>query len=181
MRQAGLPLVIINSARQQGNSFGERLQHAIQQVFEQGYEQVICLGNDAPGLTPATLRAAADALQHKAFVFGEATDGGVYLLGLHRHTLPALNFSAISWNTSLVFEELCQQTSPTATAILEPILADADNAAAILAFSSQRKLGRFADWLRTLLLATPSQFILDTSYTLQANAIHVGLRAPPFA
>lgn len=179
VQQAGLPLLLIDSSRQQGSCFGERLQHAFRQAFAQGYEKVICLGNDTPGLTPATLRAAADALQRQDFVFGQATDGGVYLMGMHRHTLPQLDFSAISWNTPLVFEELCQQTAAAATAILSPILADADTAEDILALSAQHTLGKFADWLRDVLFSVRSYVILYTSCTPQAAPAATGLRGPP--
>nr|WP_304608478.1 DUF2064 domain-containing protein [Pontibacter anaerobius] len=181
VQQAGLPLLLIDSSRQQGSSFGERLQHAFRQAFAQGYEKVICLGNDTPGLTPATLLSAADALQRQDFVFGQATDGGVYLMGMHRHTLPQLDFSAITWNTPLVFEELCQQTAAAATAILAPILADADTAGDVMALSAQRELGSFSDWLRNLLLSFRPYVILYTSCTPQAIPAATSLRGPPLS
>ncbi|WP_266206042.1 TIGR04282 family arsenosugar biosynthesis glycosyltransferase [Pontibacter kalidii] len=179
VQQAGLPLVIINSSEQQGSSFGERLQHAFSQAFAQGYDKIICLGNDTPGLTPKTLRAAAEALQQQDFVFGQATDGGVYVMGMHRHTLPQLNFSAISWNTSLVFEELCRQTATASTSILAPILADADSAEDLLVLSGHHALGKFAGWLRELLFSGKSYFRAYTSYLPQTTPAACGLRGPP--
>ncbi|PTX18422.1 hypothetical protein C8N40_106222 [Pontibacter mucosus] len=179
VQQAGLQLVIIDSSRQQGHTFGERLHHAFSQTFAQGYEQIICLGNDTPGLTPVTLRAAAEALQEQDFVFGQATDGGVYLMGMHCHTSPLLDFSAISWNTSLVFEELCEQTAAATTAILAPILADADNAEDILVLSVQHTLGKLAAWLRELLFAVRLFFTAYTSCTPQTTPVATGLRGPP--
>ena len=181
VQQAGLPLVVIDSARQQGSTFGERLQHAFAQAFAQGYEQIICLGNDTPGLTPATLRQAAEALEQQDYVFGQATDGGVYLMGMHRHTFQQLDFSAISWNTALVFEELCQQTAAAYTAVLTPILPDADTCGDVLALSAQRSLGSFADWLRNLLLYFRPYFIHYTSCTPQAVPAATSLRGPPLS
>ncbi|CAM3659596.1 DUF2064 domain-containing protein [Pontibacter korlensis] len=179
VEQTGLPLVIIGSDKQQGNTFGERLQDAITQVWKRGYDSVICLGNDTPGLTPATLRAAADALQQHSFVFGKATDGGVYLMGMHRHTLPQLNLKAISWNTSLVFEELQQQTLSASTTILAPVLADADNAEDILSLSADYALGPLVIWLRTLLCFTKAPFIPSVSFSPLAIPAATGLRGPP--
>ncbi|TPE46354.1 TIGR04282 family arsenosugar biosynthesis glycosyltransferase [Pontibacter mangrovi] len=179
VQQAGLPLLLIDSSKQQGSTFGERLQHAFGLAFAQGYEKVICLGNDTPGLTPATLRAAAEALHGQDFVFGQATDGGVYLMGMHRHTLPQLDFSAISWNTALVFEELCLQTAAAATAILAPILADADSAEDILILSAQRSLGKFAAWLRELLFSCRLHITDYTFCQLQAIPAATALRGPP--
>lgn len=179
VQQAGLQLVVIDSSRQQGHTFGERLHYAFLQAFAEGYENVICLGNDTPGLSPKILRAAADALQQQDFVFGQATDGGVYLMGMHRHTLPLLDFSAISWNTSLVFEELCQQTALATTAILAPILADADNAGDILILSAKHTLGKLAAWLCELLVAVRLYFTDYTSHLPLATPAATGLRGPP--
>jgi hypothetical protein len=83
-RLSGLPVVWISEREQRGDDFGARFSDAIGQVFAQGYEAVICIGNDSPGLRPAHLQEAARQLQAQPLVLGPATDGGVYLLGLRR-------------------------------------------------------------------------------------------------
>lgn len=100
-------------------------------------------------------------------------------MGMHRHTLPLLDFSAISWNTSLVYEELCQQTDTASTTILAPILADADSAEDILALSGHHTLGKLAAWLRELLFAVRLYFTVYASCLPLATPAATSLRGPP--
>ncbi|OZA93894.1 MAG: hypothetical protein B7X57_03425 [Erythrobacter sp. 34-65-8] len=63
----------------------------------------IVIGSDCPGLTPAVLQAAADALTTDPMVIGPASDGGYYLLGYNADA--AFTFSDMPWSTPAVFEE----------------------------------------------------------------------------
>lgn len=63
----------------------------------------IVIGSDCPGLTPAILRAARDALETAAAVIGPASDGGYYLLGYREEAEFA--FQDMEWSTPRVFEE----------------------------------------------------------------------------
>jgi hypothetical protein len=42
-----LPYFISDESTQQGDSFGDKLSHAIQSVLDRGYDKVIVLGNDS--------------------------------------------------------------------------------------------------------------------------------------
>ncbi|QNF35263.1 DUF2064 domain-containing protein [Adhaeribacter swui] len=179
VQQAGLPLIVIDSAKQKGETFGERLQHAVQQVVNAGYEQVICLGNDSPGLTPGLIRLAAAKLQHQDFVFGRAADGGVYLIGLRQPTLSKLNFATIPWHTAQVFQELCRQTNLCRVTLLAPILADADDQAALQGISNTFTTVRFFKILRSLLQLVRAFVPSFTPLFVAARLTCQGLRAPP--
>lgn len=108
-RQTGLPLLVIDSKQQQGQGFGQRFANALQQAFDQGYERVIALGNDCLQLAPEHLLQAEKGLQMAPIVLGPATDGGIYLLGLHRHAFDPISlidrpgssqaYSAACWAT----------------------------------------------------------------------------------
>ncbi|MFB0612481.1 TIGR04282 family arsenosugar biosynthesis glycosyltransferase [Aurantiacibacter poecillastricola] len=63
----------------------------------------ILLGADIPGLAPAHLNAAANALEEVPAVIGPASDGGYYLLGF-REELPFL-WSEMPWGGDRVLEE----------------------------------------------------------------------------
>ncbi|HTJ88847.1 MAG TPA: TIGR04282 family arsenosugar biosynthesis glycosyltransferase [Acidocella sp.] len=61
---------------------------------------VILLGADAPDLSPAHLRAAAEAVRRGQVVIGPAEDGGYWLLGL---PMPALFlFDTMPWSTDVL-------------------------------------------------------------------------------
>ncbi|MDH5609952.1 MAG: DUF2064 domain-containing protein, partial [Cyclobacteriaceae bacterium] len=79
-------LPVITCYQQSGNSFGERFVNALEQAFAQGYQYVIAIGNDSPLLTSQTLRTTASLLRENDLVLGPSTDGGVYLIGIARHT-----------------------------------------------------------------------------------------------
>ena len=179
VRQAGFPLIVIDSTRQRGETFGERLQHAIQQVLDAGYEHVICLGNDSPELTPRLLQLAAAKLQQQDFVFGEALDGGVYLMGMRRATFTKLNFAAVSWQTAQVFQELVRQTALNRVTVLTPILVDADHRAAVQSISNTVSLGRFSRILQALLPLEQPSFARFISLLLAVLMATPGWRAPP--
>ena len=83
------------------------------------------IGADAPDLTPALLRNAADALLHAPAVIGPAEDGGYWLLGLS--TAVDGVFEGIDWSTDAV----CAQTTARLAAaginpVVLPVLADCD-------------------------------------------------------
>lgn len=63
---------------------------------------VLLIGADCPDMTPAHLRAAADAMATEPAVIGPAEDGGYWLLGL---AAPAPVFGGIDWGTSQVFAQ----------------------------------------------------------------------------
>ena len=67
---------------QRGQDLGERMQHAIAWAFAQGATKVCLIGSDLWTLTPTDLEDAFKALDDHPVVWGPATDGGYYLIGL---------------------------------------------------------------------------------------------------
>ncbi|NGP88677.1 TIGR04282 family arsenosugar biosynthesis glycosyltransferase [Fodinibius halophilus] len=88
---------------QQGNGLGERMSHAFQHAFSEGFEQVVLIGSDCAELKEKHLRKAFRTLQNVDVVIGPSKDGGYYLLGMKEY-LPGL-FENIEWSTSQVFKE----------------------------------------------------------------------------
>ena len=77
----------------------------------------LIIGADAPDLTPALLRRAANALNDTAAVIGPAKDGGYWLIGLAR-PVPGV-FKGIDWGTDKVS---AQTKARLAAAGIEPVL-----------------------------------------------------------
>ena len=63
---------------------GQRLAEAFENSFRAGSSASIIIGSDCPALTSEVLAAAFDSLRTNPVVFGPATDGGYYLVGLTR-------------------------------------------------------------------------------------------------
>jgi hypothetical protein len=87
---------------QGGGDLGVRLQAAFADAFAEGNGPVLILGSDCPWVTPKDLTDAIHALNagEADAVFGPATDGGYWLVGLNR-LLPGL-FDDIPWSTERV-------------------------------------------------------------------------------
>ena len=83
------------------------------------------IGADAPDLTAALLRDAADALRHSPAVIGPAEDGGYWMLGL-RGDVPCI-FEGIDWGTDAVFAQTAARLAEAGIApTILPTLADCD-------------------------------------------------------
>jgi rSAM/selenodomain-associated transferase 2 len=75
---------------------------AFTEAFEGGMRRVVLVGTDIPGIRPAHLAKAFQALRRKDVVIGPARDGGYYLIGLRR---PARElFEGIPWGSREVLE-----------------------------------------------------------------------------
>ena len=106
--QTGLPYFVMASDQQKGRSFGERFTHAIQSVFDKGFDKVIAVGNDCLTLTKRRLSEAEKALQTTRLVLGPAQDGGVYLFGIHKSIFDPKKLEALPWQKSNLFQAIGQ-------------------------------------------------------------------------
>ncbi len=81
---------------------GRRMEGAFAQSFDRGMKRVVLIGTDCPGIRPAHLAKAFQALKASDAVLGPANDGGYYLIGLRR---PARGlFEGIPWGSGEVLE-----------------------------------------------------------------------------
>ena len=102
----GIPYFHFTEKEQVGNTFGERYIHAIKKLFSRGYEGVITIGNDTPGLTSGHLQTAYSMLQMDRAVLGPSLDGGFYLLAIPKSSFSEQDFSSVSWKTAGVFRQM---------------------------------------------------------------------------
>lgn len=82
---------------------GQRMAGAFADSFREGSPATVIIGSDCPTLTPETLAAAFESLRTNPVVFGPATDGGYYLVGLTR-LVPEL-FQGVAWGTETVLDQ----------------------------------------------------------------------------
>jgi len=90
---------------QRGNGFGERLEHAVEDLFAIGFASVCLIDSDSPTVPSEFYMAAARLLSMHGdrVVLGPSEDGGYYLIGMkqnHRRL-----FQNIDWSTERVFEQ----------------------------------------------------------------------------
>jgi uncharacterized protein len=88
---------------QPAGDLGDRMCGAFRSAFEQGYQSVMIVGTDCPGLTTDFMAQGFASLQNYMVTIGPAIDGGYYLIGLQQ-LVPEL-FQGITWSTATVFSE----------------------------------------------------------------------------
>jgi uncharacterized protein len=106
---------------QRGRTFAERLAGALADARALGFEQIVVVPGDVPGLRVRHLRAAFARLRSFSTVLGPSPDGGVYLLGVRGDFSPLL--AGVPWRTPRVFNTLLANAGRAAVL---PALADVD-------------------------------------------------------
>lgn len=108
IKSSGLASFSVDCSQQVGSTFGERYLNAMQMVFDQGFDQVISIGNDTPHLKLAHLTKAVAALENNDMCFGPSKDGGFYLWGLKKSCFSKQKFASFSWQKSSLLAEFKQ-------------------------------------------------------------------------
>lgn len=107
VEKTGFPYFHVSEEQQIGATFGERFTHAIQYVFDQGYESVITVGNDTPHLNAKHIIDASAHLTSGKLVIGPSADGGFYLMGLHASFFNSKALIDLPWQSSGLYRSIC--------------------------------------------------------------------------
>lgn len=114
-----------NKFVQEGDSLGERMKNAFEQVFALGATEAVIIGSDCPQLTSEIMEDAFTILDNKDVCIGPANDGGYYLLGMKK--LHAFLFEGKQWSTDSVFGDTVINLKENALSFgLLPQLSDVD-------------------------------------------------------
>lgn len=120
---------------QEGNDLGERMKNAFNSSFTAGYEKIVIIGTDCPGINKSILENAFMALNNLDIVIGPATDGGYYLLGMKKE-YPFL-FQNIEWSTDKVLQQTIDLCSKNRLSyFLLPELSDIDEEKDLIHFKT---------------------------------------------
>lgn len=179
--ESGLDVVWMDEKKQNGNSFGQRYANAFQELFNQGYTNVLSIGNDCPDLTAAEINYSVKKLEQNNFVIGPSKDGGAYLIGIQKQAFTAEQFCWLPWEKDSLYEELLLHgRRNNATIFSLAILSDLDQVADIFEFAHRQIHSVIAQFiffhLRENQLPNFRQS-KDITSTLH-NTLHV-LRGPP--
>ncbi|MGY8953989.1 MAG: TIGR04282 family arsenosugar biosynthesis glycosyltransferase [Flavobacteriales bacterium] len=79
---------------------GERITHSFKENFEEGFQNILCIGSDCIELTSEIINEAFEKLKSNDVVIGPAKDGGYYLIGMKKLHAPL--FINKEWSTSNV-------------------------------------------------------------------------------
>ena len=117
---------------QRGETLGERLINAADELLSNGFESVCLINSDSPTLPREILDTAVSKLAQDGdrVVLGPSQDGGYYLIGLKR---PHRNlFERIAWSTADVLAHTIERAAEIHLAVETlPIWYDVDDAATL--------------------------------------------------
>lgn len=89
---------------QRGDDIGERMKHAFEKCFSDGFEAMILVGGDIPDMTGEIVKEGFAALKSSDAVIGPSHDGGYYLIGFRSGSFVPEVFTGISWGTDGVMK-----------------------------------------------------------------------------
>ncbi len=89
---------------QTGVTMSARIDKALTDVYDEGYEHVVVIGSDCIDLDERIIRLAFRQLDHFDAVLGPTRDGGAYLLGMSEFIPGVAKVSG--WGTSTLSAEL---------------------------------------------------------------------------
>lgn len=128
VKRSKLPYFLISEEEQKGETFGERYTNAIQFVYDQGFENVITVGNDTPQLQTSQLIETAKKLEENPIILGPSKDGGYYMMGLNKSQFNLETFLNLPWQTSQLTKRISRLLSARKIKIVFlKMLADIDN------------------------------------------------------
>jgi glycosyltransferase A (GT-A) superfamily protein (DUF2064 family) len=168
---------------QEGSSFGQRLENAIESLAQDGYQKIVIVGRDCPDLEPGDVLRAFALLKQHHLVLGPDHRGGCYLIGIHSSDREKLH--AIRWQQNTDFEEIHRRFAAFASIDL-PVKMDLDTLEDVRLLAASG--GKFCVLAKALLDATsqPPQAESDPHSTCtHEERIHWQLPPPasfyPFA
>ena len=88
---------------QSGNSLGERMSNAFNEVFKKDYYQVMIIGSDVPDISSQIIMESFNYLESSDIVISPSDDGGYSLLGMKKPY--NFLFDDIEWSTDNVFKQ----------------------------------------------------------------------------
>jgi glycosyltransferase A (GT-A) superfamily protein (DUF2064 family) len=95
---------------QDGVSFGQRLENAVESLAKLGYREIVIAGRDCPDLELRDILRAFEELDRHALVLGPDHRGGCYLIGIHASD--RMKLRAVQWQRNTDFRALLKRFGP---------------------------------------------------------------------
>jgi hypothetical protein len=106
IQHAGFPVFHYHENNQKGETFGERIANAYQEVFSLGYDAIMAVGNDSPEIETINWNEIRDQLASGKCVIGPSLRGGAYLIGITQEAFDKERFQQLPWQTNKLLDAL---------------------------------------------------------------------------
>jgi len=176
-------LDVFETNKQQGRTFGERLANSMKALFQQGYQQLIVIGNDTPSLQKKHILQAHQLLQSQQVVVGPSIDGGIYLLGIQKAAFQFEAFAQLAWQTANLSTSLQTyiQQQQQQIVYLEQLqdIDDLQNLHEVLSILKNTNKTLYRIFYHCILMRSPLPTPSFLGYDLGYFSSNRSLRAPP--
>lgn len=111
--------------RQGGGDLGQRMQRVFDQMPR---GRVVLIGGDIPSIEKHHITRAFVALKNSDAVFGPATDGGYWLVGMRRTRSRIAPFDHVRWSSEYALKDTVDNIDLRAHVAFTDMLSDVDTA-----------------------------------------------------
>lgn len=183
LKQSGLPVFHFHEGNQCGQTFGERLANAYQQIFDLGYEGVIAVGNDTPELDRIDWKELCAALAAGECLIGPTFRQGAYLIGITADAFDQQDFAALPWQSGRLLQRLIHFcTTSKVKPVLLTTLRDVNTRADLKKLTKNALVDHPLGILIRQLLTAVKEILIKRSIALRLSLYllgHAHFRAPP--
>ncbi len=164
---------------QEGASFGQRLENAIESLAGLGYEELVIVGRDCPELGRNDIGDAFSLLRQHRLVLGPDHRGGCYLIGIHASDRE--NLQGIRWQRNTDCRQIFDRFRGQDVCKLAVKL-DLDSLSDVwLLFRSTSRWAIVSELLRASLLGHPSAPARDKLNSSVENQRELWQFPPPLS
>lgn len=165
--------------RQSGRGFAERFENAIETIARLGYDEIVAVGRDCPGLRALDIERAFAELASKKLVLGPDHRGGCYLIAFR--TIDRELLCDVRWNRNTDCAQLLQRAG-VAHVFLLPVKQDLDSWSDVRLFARRGDpLARFAAFLVYCFSISRRQITPIVSFAAQHMRVRQQMPPPALA
>ncbi|MEM6802868.1 MAG: DUF2064 domain-containing protein, partial [Bacteroidota bacterium] len=159
--------------------FGERMCEGVKMLFAQGFDQLIVIGNDCPGLETADLLRAKEKLDKDQHIIGYDQAGGAYLFGLCKKDFDEKAFQNLPWRSQKLGKALAELLATSREIVELESKEDIDTVKDLLWLILSLKVSQLLLLLRKLFLQILTQAKELPLHYSRLLGPEQALRAPP--
>lgn len=165
--------------RQDGHDFTSRLENAIEKIAGLGYDEIVVIGRDCPGLCATDIERSFEELKSRKLVLGPDHRGGCYLIAFRLSDRALLR--GVRWKQNTDCAQLRARCLSSEVFLL-PVRHDIDSWADVRVFAhAGHALSQLACFLIAVLCVQINIFVKFVDLALQRVRIRWQMPPPAFA
>ena len=179
-----MPVIQFFTDKQKGESFSERITHAVEMGFASGFDNLIITGTDSPEVSCNQFKGVAKKLNNNNLILAPSKDGGVYIIGLQKKSFQQASFKAIPWQSENVFEAFKNLAAQNKLSLLIEVSAsDIDIAGELFSWHNNFSKSWFGIFVSQLLqlFSTSYLSVYKSALVIPCCYSKIALRGPPVA